>query len=184
MEITLELVDRLRKRADVSYEEARAVLEEAEGDLLEALILLEQRGKIRSDGGQSAHYSTRSGGENVPPSGEPRPESSGPESKESVWSHIGHRLTEYRFEIWRDGIYTDSIPLIIFVLLILLAFWISLPLLVAGLLFGFRYRFTGPDLDNSTVSQAVNHAADAVGDAMERIRAQAEESIHNKRSKQ
>ena len=51
MDITLELVEQLRKRAHVSYEEARAVLEEADGDLLAALILLEQRGKIRSDGG-------------------------------------------------------------------------------------------------------------------------------------
>ena len=37
MDVTLELVEQLRKRADVSYEEARAVLEETGGDLLAAL---------------------------------------------------------------------------------------------------------------------------------------------------
>ncbi|OUN19403.1 hypothetical protein B5G34_17425 [Flavonifractor sp. An82] len=184
MEITLELVDRLRKRANVSYEEAKAVLEEAEGNLLDALILLEQRGKIRSDGGESAHYSTKSGEETAPPSPEPQAQSWEKEEQGGVWSHIGRALTENRFEIWRRGVYTDSIPLIIFILLVVLAFWITLPLLVIGLLCGFRYRFAGPDFDDNAVSQAVNHAADAVGDAMERVRAEAEQAAHKKQSKQ
>ena len=34
MDVTLELVEQLRKRANVPYEEARAVLEETGGDLL------------------------------------------------------------------------------------------------------------------------------------------------------
>lgn len=184
MEITLELVDRLRKRANVSYEEAKAVLEEAEGDLLDALILLEKRGKISSDGGESAHYSTKSGDETVPPSPEPQAQRWEKEEGGGVWSHIGWALTENRFEIWRHGVYTDSIPLVIFALLVVLAFWISLPLLVIGLLCGFRYRFAGPDFDNNAVSQAVNQAADAMGDVMERVRAQAEQAAHKKQSKQ
>lgn len=184
MEITLELVDRLRKRADVSYEEAKAVLEETDGNLLDALILLEQRGKIRSDGGQSAQYSTKSGEETSASFGETPPPYTEAEKKGGIWSHIGHCLTDNRFEIWRRGVYTDSIPLIIFGLLVLLAFWITLPLMVIGLLFGFRYRFAGPDFDDNAVSQAVNHAADAMGDAMERVRAQAEQAVHKKQSKQ
>lgn len=184
MEITLELVDRLRKRADVSYEEAKAVLEETDGNLLDALILLEQRGKIRSDGGQSTQYSTKSGEETSASFGETPPPYTEAEKKGGIWSHIGHCLTDNRFEIWRRGVYTDSIPLIIFGLLVLLAFWITLPLMVIGLLFGFRYRFAGPDFDDNAVSQAVNHAADAMGDAMERVRAQAEQAVHKKQSKQ
>ena len=184
MEITLELVDRLRKRADVSYEEAKAVLEETDGNLLDALILLEQRDKIRSDGGPSAQYSTKSGEETSASFGETPPPYTEAEKKGGIWSHIGHCLTDNRFEIWRRGVYTDSIPLIIFGLLVLLAFWITLPLMVIGLLFGFRYRFAGPDFDDNAVSQAVNHAADAMGDAMERVRAQAEQAAHKKQSKQ
>ena len=61
MDITLEQVERLREKANISYEEAKAVLEEAGGNLLDALILLEQRGKIHSGAGKSAHYSTRPG---------------------------------------------------------------------------------------------------------------------------
>ncbi|MDR2615905.1 MAG: ubiquitin, partial [Oscillospiraceae bacterium] len=42
---TLEQVEKLRERANVSFEEAKAALDEADGDLLDALILLEKQGK-------------------------------------------------------------------------------------------------------------------------------------------
>lgn len=186
MDVTLELVEQLRKRADVSYEEARAVLEEAGGDLLAALILLEQRGKIRPDGGQSARYSTRPGSQQTPPpSGEtPRPEqTAGPSGWDSFVSFLRRCITN-RFEVWRWGEPIVSIPLLIFVLLVLLAFWITLPLLIVGLIMGCRYHLAGPDLDHNQVSQAVNHTADTVSDAVGRARAQAEQAARERHSKE
>ena len=44
----LEKVEKLRERANVTYEEAAAALEEAGGDLLDALVLLEKQGKTAS----------------------------------------------------------------------------------------------------------------------------------------
>ncbi|MGL5648019.1 MAG: DUF4342 domain-containing protein [Clostridium sp.] len=43
-EITLEKVDQIRERANLSYEEAKRILVEADGDVLEALINLEKEG--------------------------------------------------------------------------------------------------------------------------------------------
>ena len=43
MSVTLEQVEQLRAHAAVSYEEARRALEACDGDLLDALILLEGR---------------------------------------------------------------------------------------------------------------------------------------------
>ena len=58
MEITLEQVERLREKMDVSYGEARAALEHSGGDLLGALIWLEEKqGKRTEKGG---FYSTDS----------------------------------------------------------------------------------------------------------------------------
>ena len=42
MAVTLEQVERLREEADLSYEEARALLEQTQGDLLEALLDIAQ----------------------------------------------------------------------------------------------------------------------------------------------
>ena len=47
MAVTLEQVEALRARAEVSYEEARAALEDSGGDLLDALILSDMGAQIR-----------------------------------------------------------------------------------------------------------------------------------------
>ena len=49
--ITLEQVEKLREKANVSYDEAKAALEAANGDMLEALINLEKQGGGASEGG-------------------------------------------------------------------------------------------------------------------------------------
>ncbi|GCD10260.1 DUF4342 domain-containing protein [Clostridium tagluense] len=49
MSINLEQIDELRKRANVSYEDAKAALEQNDGDLLCALVYLEKQNKIKPD---------------------------------------------------------------------------------------------------------------------------------------
>ena len=55
LEVTLELVEQLRQHANVSFADAKAALEHTDGDLLEALIWLEQQGKIDLAGVGSYH---------------------------------------------------------------------------------------------------------------------------------
>ena len=43
----IEKVERLREKANVSYEEAKAALEQTGGDLLDAIVLLERQGKVK-----------------------------------------------------------------------------------------------------------------------------------------
>ena len=57
MEITLEQVERLREKAAVSYGQAKAALEYSGGNLLDALIYLEERGVIPRP--EDAYYSTK-----------------------------------------------------------------------------------------------------------------------------
>lgn len=47
MTVGLELIEMLRERANVSYEEARDALEKCDNDLVEALIYLEKQDKIK-----------------------------------------------------------------------------------------------------------------------------------------
>ena len=206
MEITLEQAEALRKKADVTYEQARQLLEETGGDLLEALIRLERQGRIRPDGGQSAYYTTNplgAGGAegSVPPAGQSREED--PHRFRGLAVRVGEgkkrqdreasggdrpgfsaRLRELleaaldllrhatvnQFEVWRGEERLTSLPVLILILLLLLVFWISLPLLVVGLIMGCRYRFSGPDVDQNRAGQAANRAARAVEDAVDRVR--------------
>ena len=52
----LEKVEKLRERANVSYEDAKMALEKSNGDLLDAMVLLEQLGKVEAPNNTS--YST------------------------------------------------------------------------------------------------------------------------------
>lgn len=56
MEINLEKIDLLRKRADVNYKEAKEALEKTEGDVVEALAYLEEMNKIKPE--KEIHAST------------------------------------------------------------------------------------------------------------------------------
>ena len=49
MTITLESIDAVRERSGATYEEAREALEATDGSVVDAIIYLEQKKKIRSD---------------------------------------------------------------------------------------------------------------------------------------
>ena len=49
----LEKVEKLRERADVSYEEAKEALEACDWDLLDAMVWLEKRGKVKGPSKES-----------------------------------------------------------------------------------------------------------------------------------
>ena len=192
MDITLEQVERLREKANISYEEAKAVLEEAGGSLLDALILLEQRGKVNADAGRSARYSTRPGSDGNIGAGTNAAEDETEEDArllgialitdgsrvKGFFQDLLRRGVENSLEVWRHGELMTSIPLIIAVLLLLVAFGITLPLLVIGLLFGCRYRLAGPDFDRSRAGGTVNRAATTVGDTVERMKDEAQRYFH------
>ena len=51
--ITLEQIDTIMQRANVSYAEAKAALEQTNGDMVEALLRLEQNQKIKPEAPQA-----------------------------------------------------------------------------------------------------------------------------------
>ncbi|MGF7060187.1 DUF4342 domain-containing protein [Brassicibacter mesophilus] len=51
MQITLEQIDLLKKRANVGYREAKEALEKCNGDIVEALAYLEEQNRIKPEGG-------------------------------------------------------------------------------------------------------------------------------------
>ncbi|HCW04946.1 MAG TPA: ubiquitin [Clostridium sp.] len=56
MNVTLEMIDTLRQRAKVSYEEAKEALEVCNGDMVAALVYLERNNKIRDNHCSDAGY--------------------------------------------------------------------------------------------------------------------------------
>jgi len=169
--ITLEQVEKLRQYADITYDEAKAALEKAEGDLLQAVIDLERAGKIPPPPGGGAYTSA--------PAREiaPAKDAEGKKSRrdkeddtafrrnmESLWRWIRdmiHKGNTNALVVSRHGEETMRLPITLLVVLLLFAFWIVVPLLVVGLFFNFRYAFQGPDIRSTKVNDAMDNVAKA-----------------------
>ena len=202
MAVTLEQVEKLREKSGLSYEQARQLLEQTGGDLLEALIILERQGTLQ---GWSAYYSTRpaeagepqAGASSAPGRGsgksraarallmpakclERRSGQGGKGTQSSFKEQLRQLLaagldllrhaTVNQFQVWRNGEMTTSMPVLILILLVVAAFWISLPLLVLGLFFGYKYRFAGPDVEDNKVSETMGRVSDAVHGMVEQVK--------------
>lgn len=176
MEITLEQVERLREKADVSYGQAKAALEYSGGNLLDALIYLEEQGVIPRP--EETYYSTK--GETPPPPPQELPvlpvevqgkkqrkQKKGPgQSRERgrLLQWLRRILLDNELEIWRKGQPITAVPMLILLILVFCLPWIALPLLILGLFLGFRYQIAGPDLENDTINGMMDSAASTAAD--------------------
>ncbi|MDT8716794.1 DUF4342 domain-containing protein [Clostridium sp. 19966] len=57
MSTMLESIDELRKRTNVSYEDAKEALEKSNGDIVEAIVYLEKQNKIKNPQETTKDYS-------------------------------------------------------------------------------------------------------------------------------
>ncbi|MCR5205030.1 MAG: ubiquitin [Lachnospiraceae bacterium] len=156
-----EKVEKLRQRANVSYEEAKKALEASNGDLLDAMIYLEKEGKTAN---------TMSNGEIVVSSvvvdGEEK------KSNKKTSSENGEKFKEFCKSSWKKGnenffVVTHKsnviikIPVWAMIVLLIFTFHVTLPVMLISLFFGVRYSFMG-EADFETVNKAMDKAGEYV----------------------
>lgn len=185
--VDLEQVQKLREYANITYEEAKKALEETNGDMLQAVINLEKQNRIKAPEAGGYHNSEA---EEQSANGKRRDNSRDNKRNQANGSSFGDQVTVFlkwcgklihkgninSFEVLKDDNRVIMIPVTVLVLLLLFAFWIVVPLLIVGLIFGYRYRFCGPDLDKPEVNKAMENvskatvrAVDSVVNAVENI---------------
>lgn len=167
--ITLEQVDKLRQKANVSYDEAKSALEATNGDILEALINLEKQGKVAPPEG-GGHYSSAQEQTSADEKAQTS-QTNSQSNKENLadllrkfvrfCGTIIHRGNINSVEVLKDGEVKTAFSITVLVLLAIFFFWVTVPLIIIGLFFGFRYRLRGPDLGRDAVNNAMDTAADA-----------------------
>lgn len=182
----MEQVEKLRERSGASYEACRDALERSGGDLLDAVIYLERTNQSQTvkggvfttkPNGKAAEAAKLVMGE-VPPGGGKK---AGKSKKDSDWREgvreiweVGANLLKHstanQFEVWRKGRLMTSIPILILVLLIIVAFWISVPLLIVGLFIGCRYQFVGPDLGKEAINDVMDNVSATVDDMVGQVK--------------
>lgn len=162
---TIEQVEKLREKANVSFEEAKAAIDASNGDLLDALIWLEKQGKVNPPAG-GGYYSSDYAPEDEKKSG----------SKEKSKEYHGETFSEMMrrfgrfcariinkgnnnfFEAKKNETVIISCPVTALVILLIFLFWVIVPLVLIGLFFGFRYSFRGDDLGKDSVNKVMDDA--------------------------
>ena len=155
-----EMVETLRAKANVTYEEAKAALENSDWDMLDALVLLESEGKVNG----APEFTTK---EKTDEAQQTIRNGKGSLSKLGAW--IRKMITlgnQNQFVISRKGEEMVAMPLTVMALLMILVWPFSLIVLFAGFFLGTRYSFRGPDI-NTTVNAFVAKAQDKAAMAVE-----------------
>lgn len=192
MEITLEMAERLKEKANVTYAQAKEALEYSGGNLLDALIYLEEKGAIPREEG--AYYSTkRDEVPSPPPPAEPLPvqppdvrekkSAKVPRAKGRGVKWLFHTLRRWlvdnELEVWRKGQPITALPVLILLLLLCCLPQVTIPVLVLGLFLGFRYRFSGPDLEREDLNGMMGSVADTASDLGHKVMEELKHDWHS-----
>ena len=166
-----EMVELLRQKADITYEEAKTALELANWDLLDAMLVLEREGKVSGKGGS---YSTRD--EEVQDEVKEKKHNGG-EGLRGTLRWLGKAMAklirignENFLVVARKGQELFALPMTVCVVLLMCSVGTVLFALAVGLFCGLRYSFRGPDLGKESINSAMNRAAEAAETVKNEIR--------------
>jgi hypothetical protein len=164
---TFEQAEKLREKANVSFEDAKAALDASDGDLLDALIWLEKQGKVTPPDKNGYYSSENSSGREEKSEGKKERKEPSGESFADMMKRFGrfcgnilNKGNTNFFEARRNEKVVVSFPVTVLVILILFLFWVIVPLIIIGLFFGFRYSFVGDDLGKDSVNKVMDGATD------------------------
>jgi hypothetical protein len=128
-----EMVEELVSKANISYQEAKDVLEAADWNMLEAMLMLEKTGKVNTccfKGKKSGSFKAGCG-----------------KFIGSICSFI-HKCNSNNFVVSKNGQSVITLPITLAMIIILLACHISIPVMIVALFFGYKYSLTGLDFTN------------------------------------
>ncbi len=165
----LEKVEKLREKTGVTYEEAKGALEASDYDLLDAIIYLEQLGKVSAP--KMGAYTTT-------PGNEPSKEfeiaqrnyendcnrtSAGDVFRKFVrWcGRVCKKGCDTSFNVVKEGRKLMSIPVIVLVLVGFIALPLTIILLIVGMFCDCKYYFEGFNSTSVDINELCNKASDA-----------------------
>ncbi|MBP3886340.1 MAG: DUF4342 domain-containing protein [Cellulosilyticum sp.] len=135
--ITLEQIDLIMQRANVSYQEAKEALEHCNGDLVEALLYLEKTERIQTHKYKKETTTT-----------------------DKVTSFID-KLNATTFIMKKKERIYVNVPLSVALIAIILCFHVSIGSIIIALIFGVRIAIVGENelasKINSTIDDLKNH---------------------------
>jgi hypothetical protein len=152
MSISLELIEKLKEKVNISYADAKEALEKCNGDLVDALIYLEKENKIKT----------------------------APEEKKTsgFWATIKKwvkRSNNTRFIISKKDETVLNLSMTIFIILAIIATPFVLVGLLLALFTGHKFRVKTDDFNE----EKINKTFDDISDAASKVTDKVTEIINN-----
>ncbi len=161
----LEMIDRLREKANISYDEARSILESCGWNLSDALLMSEKQGCTNQDTDAFA---------------------AGKRHFSNFFSRLLHGISRFfrrysaaTVQVSRNGRVYLELPFIVAVLLLIFMFWWIIAAMLLSMVFGCRYTVKGLSVDDS-VNRAMDQAEDFVSHVAQDVSAKARKDTGNK----
>lgn len=146
MEITLEQIDLLRRRANISYKEAKEVLEKCNGDIVEALAYLEEQEKIKPEGGYVKNSPIIN------------------KSKEII-----SRSNKTDFVIYNNEKTILNIPLTIAIIIGAFTLPFSIPILLLLVITHHRIKLVKNNGENCSVNDKIDKVSNTISSAADKV---------------
>ncbi|MBU6134665.1 ubiquitin [Clostridium tertium] len=170
----LKLVDKLRKKANISYEEAKIVLENNDWDILDALLYLEESGRVEKPSVDIFYTNvTRYSGELqvIRKNEEYKYKTSNRFQGifEAICKFID-TCNNIFLEIKKENKVFLKIPLTVVMLLSFFMFWIIIPLIIIGLFFDIEFYVYANSINTDKVNMVLNEISKYVKDIKEKFK--------------
>ncbi len=170
-----EMAELLSKKAGVSLEEAKTALEEADWDMLDAMVALERAHRTAEPG-----VNVETGGGQTDPGVKQVKNVSGSKGP-GFFSNGFAEIWEYVKKLFRISLDNDfvvvrrdkqllAIPVLVLAVLLFASFGLMLVVLIAGLFCGCQYRFEGRQLGRDGINDAMGKMSDIADSIKESIR--------------
>lgn len=160
----LKLIEKLKDKANISYEDAKDALENSDWDILDSMIYLERKGKIKKPS-ISIYYTNEnkdSYSDNykltVNNIKEEKDKSSKNKDFQGVFEAICKAIDTCNnifFEISKEGRIFLKIPITVLILLLIFTFWIVIPLFIMGLFFDIEFFVFSKRVNTNKVNKVV-----------------------------
>ncbi|EIW6613985.1 ubiquitin [Clostridium perfringens] len=169
----LKLVDKLKNKANISYEEAKDALEKSNWDMLEAMLYLEAHGKVKKPS-ISIFYTNESkesyndNGEEVNLKKDTNENNfENKNSFEGVFEAICKAIDTCNnifIAIIRNSRVILKIPFTVLIVLLFFAFWIVIPLMIIGLFFNMEFLVSSKKIDVDKINKVFKETSKVVKD--------------------
>lgn len=153
----LNLVEKLREKANISYEEAKNTLELNNWDILDSILYLEREGRIEKPPISVFYTNEEVKNEKLNLNKEETYEN--PKSKNDFTGFFEalcrgiDTLNNIFFEIKKAGVELLKIPLTVLIVLMFFGFWILIPAVIVGLFFDLEFSISAKSIDRDKVNE-------------------------------